>query len=71
MDIAMPVKAAEPARVLDMQRQADRRDGSPPVAQRLAALKSLDMVLRANKDAIADAVAADFGHRSHHETILA
>ena len=34
-------------------------------------MKSLDLLLRANKDAIADAIATDFGHRSHHETILA
>ncbi len=71
MDVAVPVHAGEPARMLDMQRQADRRDGAPPLAQRLAALASLDAVLRANRAALAEAISADFGHRSHHETILA
>ncbi len=71
MDTAVPTESTIPARVLAMQRTADRRDGPPPVEQRLAALKSLDGLLRFNRDAIADAIAADFGHRSREETILA
>ena len=75
MDIAVSTDAsgsnAAPARVLDMQRRADRRDGPPPAEQRLAALKALDSLLRHNRHAIADAIAADFGHRSREETILA
>ncbi len=73
MDIAGSIDAADagPAWALDMQRRAQRRDGPPGAAQRLAALKSLDALLRENRDAIADAIAADFGHRSREETILA
>ena len=75
MDTALPGSAAGqdsvPARVLAMQRLADRRDGPPPMVQRLAALKALDSLLRHNRDAIADAISADFGHRSHVETMLA
>ena len=68
---SVPIDVLAPAGVLEMQRRADRRDGPPPIAQRLAALASLDLMLRANRDAIAKAIAADFGHRSHDETILA
>ena len=75
MDTAVPMTAAgdvtAPGRLLDMQRRADRRDGPPPAAQRLAALAALDTLLRANRDAIADAIRADFGHRSPVETTLA
>ncbi len=74
MDIAVPASAAgrtAPAQVLAMQRQADRRDGPPPAEQRLAALKALDALLRSHRDALAEAISVDFGHRSHEETILA
>ncbi|WP_158742587.1 coniferyl aldehyde dehydrogenase [Acidisphaera sp. L21] len=70
MDIAVPTD--NPVRhTLAMQRLADRRDGAPPPEQRLAALASLDATLRANRDAIAEAISVDFGHRAHQETILA
>ena len=49
-----------PARVLDM-----------PPSQRLATLKALDRVLRANADELGDAISADFGSRSRAETQLA
>ena len=75
MDTAVPTNAAgnsaAPALVLDMQRRADRRDGPPPMQQRLAALKALDALLRANREALANAICADFGNRSREETILA
>ncbi|MEJ1974695.1 MAG: aldehyde dehydrogenase family protein [Acetobacteraceae bacterium] len=60
-----------PARVFTMQRLAYRRDGPPERPQRLAALKALDATLRAHKDAIAQAISADFGNRAVPETILA
>lgn len=75
MDIAVSTDgigdSAAPARALEMQRRADRRDGPPPIEQRLAALQSLDTLLRHNRAALVEAIAADFGHRSHDETILA
>ena len=70
MDFAVPPET-EPARVLAMQRRADRRDGAPGAAQRLAALKSLDSLVRTNATAFADAISADFGHRAREETLLA
>ena len=68
---AAPGDAAAPARILDMQRLAYHRDGAPPLAQRLAALKALDGVLRANADAMAEAISADFGNRAREETLIA
>lgn len=57
--------------VLAAQRAAFLRDGPPSLAQRLAALDTLKRILLANTDAFVEAVAADFGHRSRHETLLA
>ncbi len=75
MDTAAPISTpgdvTAPARLLDLQRRVYRRDGPPPAAQRLAALAALDAVLRANRDALAAAISADFGHRSAVETTLA
>ena len=60
-----------PARVLATQRQAYQRDGAPGLVQRLAALKAVDGMLRAHKDAFAAAISADFGNRAVQETMLA
>ena len=66
-----PDDAEAPARVLEMQRRAYLRDGPPPLLQRLAALEALDGALRANAEAMAEAISADFGNRAHQETIVA
>jgi coniferyl-aldehyde dehydrogenase len=63
--------ADAPARILAMQRRAYQRDGAPPPEQRLAALKALDGLLRTHHTALAEAISADFGHRSHAETTIA
>ncbi len=68
---AASADAEAPARILEMQRRADHRDGPPPAAQRMAALKALGLALRANADAIAQAISADFGNRAPQETIVA
>jgi len=47
------------------------RDGPPSLAQRLASLDTLKRILLENTEAFVAAVAADFGHRSRHETLLA
>ena len=60
-----------PARLLAMQRRAYERDGPPALAQRLAALKALDGLLRTNAELIASTISADFGNRSAQETALA
>ena len=46
------------------------RQGGLPIAVRLAALKSLRRVLLRDADAFVATVAADFGVRSRHETLL-
>lgn len=66
-----PGDAEVPARALEMQRRVYHRDGPPPLVQRLAALKALDGLLRANADRFADAISADFGNRAPQETTIA
>jgi acyl-CoA reductase-like NAD-dependent aldehyde dehydrogenase len=72
---------AEPARRLDprlaaldeafaRQREAAARDPYPDAAARERRLAALERLLRDNAAAFAEAVARDFGHRSHHETRL-
>jgi coniferyl-aldehyde dehydrogenase len=43
----------------------------PTLAQRRDDLLTLQRFLRENKDALCDAISADYGHRSKHETLLA
>jgi len=43
----------------------------PTLAERVADLKALQRFVRDNRDALCEAVSADYGHRSHHETLLA
>ena len=56
---------------LDRQRAAYRADPVPTLAQRREDLLTLQRFLRENKDALCDAISADYGHRSKHETLLA
>jgi coniferyl-aldehyde dehydrogenase len=56
---------------LQRQRSAYRADPVPTLAQRRKDLLSLQRFLRENKDALCDAISADYGHRSKHETLLA
>ena len=46
-------------------------DPSPSLETRLATLKRLERAILANKDALAEAIRADFGNRSKHETLIA
>ena len=54
--------------IFDRQRAASRRRPFPTLRERLELLEKLELILTANQDAIADAISADFGHRSQHET---
>ncbi len=54
--------------IFERQRAASRKRPYLPVSERLELLDKLESVLIANQDAIAEAIAKDFGHRSHHET---
>ncbi|MES2641163.1 MAG: coniferyl aldehyde dehydrogenase [Myxococcota bacterium] len=56
----------------DRLRAAWRAQTTPPdVSARLASLAKLQAWIVAHQKEIAEAVSADFGHRSHHETIAA
>ena len=57
--------------MLARQQEAFLRDGAPTYQQRLDKLRRLRESIVAHKDAIVEAVEADFGHRSRHETMLA
>ena len=57
--------------ILGAQRAAFLRAGPPSLAHRLANLDRLKRILLDNRDAFIASVAADFGHRSRHETLLA
>ncbi|WP_310566017.1 coniferyl aldehyde dehydrogenase [Hydrogenophaga sp.] len=56
---------------LARQRQAYLADPVPTLQQRKADLRTLQRFIRENKQAICDAISADYGHRSPHETMLA
>lgn len=56
---------------LQQQKQAHLRDGTPSSQQRKAWLsKSIDLLVGHQKE-IADAISADFGHRSQEQSLLA
>ena len=56
--------------VLDRQRRDFIKAGPPDAALRRDRLMRLKKALMDNKDAFLEAVSADFGHRSKHETLL-
>ena len=53
------------------QREAFARDPYPPLATRLARLQRLRDLVQRHGDRMAQAISADFGHRSLHETAVA
>jgi coniferyl-aldehyde dehydrogenase len=61
----------EAQRVFKLQREAYLRHPYPSYEERLATLKALERVLVDNAAAIAEAVNADFGHRSIEESLMA
>ena len=56
---------------LQLQRAAHSAQPYPSADQRRADLLNLKAFVRDNADAIEQAIRADYGHRSHHETMLA
>jgi coniferyl-aldehyde dehydrogenase len=58
---------------LSLQRQRDAylADPVPSYQQRCDDLRTLKRFIRENTDAICEAISADYGHRSRHETLLA
>jgi coniferyl-aldehyde dehydrogenase len=54
-----------------LQRAAYLAHPAPGLAQRRDDLRALARFVREQKDALCDAISADYGHRSRHETLLA
>jgi coniferyl-aldehyde dehydrogenase len=69
--IPSDLDSGAPARALALQRAAATRDGAPALAQRLAALTTLDALIRGHRNEFAAAISADFGNRASPETMLA
>ena len=63
-------EVAQPGTILANQRAAFLRDGAPTLAQRRANLRKFKSAMIARKKEIEDAVNADFGNRSRHETAI-
>ncbi len=69
MDSSQPQPGALQA-AFSAARAAYERARNPSVSDRRTALKKLQLLLTENNAAIADAISADFGNRSAHETQL-
>lgn len=65
-DMPSPLELA-----LALQRQAYLAHPVPSLDERVADLRTLQRFVRENKDALCDAISADYGHRSRHESLLA
>ena len=63
--------AEQLSNTLAVQRRAYLAHPVPTLAQRTADLRTLQRFIREHKDALCDAISADYGHRSRHETLLA
>ena len=65
-DTSNPLESA-----LALQRTAYLAHPVPSYDARVADLRTLQRFIRENKQALCDAISADYGHRSQHETLLA
>jgi coniferyl-aldehyde dehydrogenase len=74
-ETAAPVTQAPLARDLQAlfaaQQKAFAAQSFPTAAARLDRLDRLRRILLDHEDSLADAISADFGHRSRHETVIA
>ncbi len=61
----------EAQRVFKLQREAYARHPYPSYEERIDTLRKLDRLLVDNATAICEAINADFGHRSHEESMMA
>lgn len=71
MDQAEPLLRSTLEAVLERQRAAYLARPVPTLAERQADLRTLQRFIRDHKDALCDAISADYGHRSRHESLLA
>lgn len=67
----MELKNAGLAAALSLQRAACLAHPLPTLAERKRDLHTLQRFLREHTDALCAAISADYGNRSHHETLLA
>ena len=71
LDLADPATVQALNSALALQRQAYLAHPVPTLAERCADLRTLQRFVREHKEALLDAISADYGHRSRHETLLA
>ena len=65
------LKNAELAAALALQRAACLAHPMPTLAERKRDLQTLQRFISDHKDALCEAISADYGNRSRHETLLA
>jgi coniferyl-aldehyde dehydrogenase len=68
---AKPATAKDPSAVLVRLKDAARTHGAPAYDERIDSLEKLERALLKRKDALAEAIARDFGHRAKQETFFA
>ncbi len=71
VDSAMGATPASLAELLEIQREAFRRDPYPSAEVRADRVRKLLAALKDRQHELADAISEDFGHRSRHETLIA
>lgn len=67
---AHPDPSFDMAALLGRQRSSFLKEGPPTLADRKARLKRLRSAVLAHRREVAEAISADFGHRSRHETYI-
>jgi len=67
-DLPLPTHLTQ---ALALQRAAYLAHPVPSYAERRADLRSLQRFIREHQEALCDAISADYGHRSRHETLMA
>ena len=70
-DIQKDITIAELGACLKLQREAYHADPVPDLEQRKKDLMTLKSLLVDNREALMDAINADYGNRSRHESLLA
>src|SRR5262245_57596181 len=60
----------EAQRVFQLQRAAYAKHPFPSLEERRAQLRAIERVLLENRDAIAEAIDRDFGHRATEESLM-
>lgn len=70
MELLNPALRGALESVLALQRNACRAHRIPSLAERRENLRLLQRFVRENRNDLCTAVSADFGNRSHHETLL-